>query len=64
MHGINNLKVINAEQARTIGRYKNTKEKLLKTVAAVWFNKMCRLNNQCLNICILKLMKTMHNGAM
>jgi hypothetical protein len=39
------VKFINAQQAKAVHLYKNTKEKLLKTIAAVWFNKMCRLNH-------------------
>jgi hypothetical protein len=45
MHRINNVKVIEAQQARIIHHYKNTKDKLLKTNVAIWFNKMCRLNH-------------------
>ena len=40
MHGMNNVKVINAQQARIIHQY--TKEKPLKTNAATWFNKIRR----------------------
>ena len=36
------MKVINAQPARIIHHYKDTKEKLLKTNAAVWFKKMFR----------------------
>jgi hypothetical protein len=39
---MNNMKVINTQQARIIHHYKNSKEKLLKTNAEIWFNKMCR----------------------
>jgi hypothetical protein len=42
MHGTTNLKFINAEQARDIHMYKNIKQKLHKTIAAIWFNKTCR----------------------
>jgi len=33
---------MNAPQAKTHIKYKNTKLKLLKTNAAIWFNKVCR----------------------
>ena len=45
MHGMNNMDVINAQQARIIHHYKNTKEKLLKANAAVCLNKVCRLQH-------------------
>ena len=41
----NNMKVINAQQARIIHHHKNTKQKLLKTKAAMWFNSMRRLKH-------------------
>ena len=40
MHGAT-IKIINAQQAR-LNIYKTTKLKLLKTNAAIWFNKICR----------------------
>jgi hypothetical protein len=33
---------MNAPQANTYYKYKNTKLKILKTNAAIWFNKVCR----------------------
>jgi len=42
MHGSMNIKFINAKQATEIHAYKNTKRKLYKTNAAIWFNKTCR----------------------
>jgi hypothetical protein len=36
-----------AQQAKTFNHFKNTKEKLLKTNAAIWFNKMCRTQQLC-----------------
>ena len=36
------MKMVNAQQAKLINNYKNTKLKLLKTNAAIWFNKMCK----------------------
>jgi len=38
MHGSTNIKFINARQATEIHAYKNTKRKLYKTNAAIWFN--------------------------
>ena len=40
MHAKNHVKVINAQHARMIHHYKNTKEKLLETNLAIWVNKM------------------------
>jgi len=34
--------IMNAPQAKSYYKYKNAKLKLLKTNAAIWFNKMCR----------------------
>jgi hypothetical protein len=42
MHGTTNLKFINAKQAGDTYVYKNIKQKLHKTIAAIWFNKTCR----------------------
>jgi len=42
MHGSINIKFINAKQATETHAYKNTKRKLYKTNAAIWFNKTCR----------------------
>jgi hypothetical protein len=42
MHG-ERVKIINARQAKVCNSYKNTKLKLLKTNAALWFNKMCKI---------------------
>jgi hypothetical protein len=42
MHGTANLKFINAKQAGDIYVYKNIKQKLHKTIAAIWFNTTCR----------------------
>ena len=37
-----NIKFIKAKQATEIHAYKNTKRKVYKTNAAIWFNKTCR----------------------
>ena len=47
MHGMSHVKIVIAKQAKTYHQYKNTKEKLLKTNAAIWFNKMCRTQQLC-----------------
>jgi hypothetical protein len=44
MHGSMNIKFVNAKQAIEIHAYKNTKTKLYKTNAAIWFNKTFRDN--------------------
>ena len=36
------IKIIEASQARIYNNYKNTRPKLLKTNAAIWFNKICK----------------------
>jgi len=42
MHGAA-IKIVHAEQAKLNNNYKNTKLKLLKTNASIWFNKMCKI---------------------
>jgi hypothetical protein len=42
MHVPENVKFVNVQQAKQIYQYKNTKEKLYKTNAAIWYNKTCR----------------------
>ena len=42
MHGMNNLKFVNAKQARNTYEYSNIKRRLHKTIAGIWFNKTCR----------------------
>jgi hypothetical protein len=44
MHGMDNFKITDAQEANIINNFKNVKEKLLKTKAAIWFNKTCRRN--------------------
>jgi hypothetical protein len=43
MHGEYNVKFINAQQAKSVYHYRNIKEKLLKTNASIWFNKICKI---------------------
>jgi hypothetical protein len=42
MHGQMKLKFANAQQAKYIHKFHALKKKLLKTTAAIWFNKTCR----------------------
>jgi hypothetical protein len=42
MQGRKNIKLHNAEQAKPIYQYKNTKTKLYKNNAAIWYNKICK----------------------
>jgi len=37
------MKLSNAQQAKIINNYQNTRLKLLKTKAAIWFNRMCKI---------------------
>jgi hypothetical protein len=41
MHGIYNIKFVNDQQAKLVYHYKNIKEKLHKTNATIWSNKVC-----------------------
>jgi HKD family nuclease len=40
MHAEYNVKFSNAQQAKSAYNYRNTKEKLHKTIAFIWFNKI------------------------
>jgi hypothetical protein len=42
MHGQTNIKLVSAKQAEEIYAHKNTKSRLYKTIAAIWYNKICR----------------------
>ena len=39
MHGTTNIKFIDAQQAKLAYQYKNTKRKLYKTNAAIWYKE-------------------------
>jgi len=54
----NHLKLINAQKAKIVHTYENKKEKLHRTNAAIWFNKVCRLNN--LTPSYIKITKNSH----
>ena len=43
MHETINIKYVEAKQARAIYHFKNTKRKLYRTKAAIWYNKTCKL---------------------
>jgi len=49
MHGAT-IKIVNAQQAK-LNDYKNTKLKLLKANAAIWFNEMCIIIFRNLEVC-------------
>jgi hypothetical protein len=42
MHGKYNVKFSVAQQAKSVYNYQRLKEKLHKTNASIWFNKICR----------------------
>jgi len=44
MHGMDNFKVIDAQQAKIIKIFTNAKQKILKTSAAIWICTICRIN--------------------
>jgi hypothetical protein len=42
MHGVkNNVKLVDLQQATIVNLYKNTKDKLLRTNAAIWYDEVC-----------------------
>ena len=42
MYSENNIKFVVARQTKDVYQYKNIKEKLHRTNAAIWCNKLCR----------------------
>jgi len=42
MYGQKNVKIVIAQQAKQIYQYKNIKQILYRTNAAVWYKKTCR----------------------
>jgi hypothetical protein len=42
MHGDYRIKYVDAKQAKLIRNYRNIKEKLQRTNASIWFNKVCK----------------------
>jgi hypothetical protein len=49
------IKIVRAQQAKLNNNYKNTKLKLLKTNAAIWFNKMCKIKQMKPNYITIKI---------
>jgi len=45
MHDPTNVKLVTAKQAKQTYQYRDIKEKLYKTIAAMWYNKTCRENS-------------------
>ena len=45
MHGQQNIKICHAKQAKQVQQYKNTKIKLYKSNAVIWYNKACKSLN-------------------
>jgi hypothetical protein len=45
MHDEYNVKIVKAQKARPIYEYRNIKEKLHKTNASIWFNKICKIGH-------------------
>ena len=43
MHGQQNIKICDAKQTKQVQQYKNTKIKLCKSNAAIWYNKTCKI---------------------
>lgn len=43
MDGIDNFKITDARQAKVISNFKDIKQKLRKTNAAIWFSKVSRI---------------------
>jgi len=53
MRSQQNIKICDAKQAKQVYQYKNTKIKLYKNNAAIWYNKTCRIKQlipTCVNI--------------
>jgi len=40
---MNNIKFTNAQQTKVVYNYKNTKAKLYKMSAAIWFKNICKI---------------------
>ena len=59
MHGTTNIKFIDAQQAKLAYQYKNTKRKLYKTNAAIWYNKnYLQLHNNRTTLLLTNLITT------
>ena len=54
MHGQQNIKICDEKQTNQVPQYKNTKIKLCKCKAAIWYNKTYRIKHLAeppLNLC-------------
>ena len=49
------IKIVSAQQTELSNNYKNTRLKLLKMNAAIWFNKMCKVKQLKLNYITVKI---------
>jgi len=49
------VKIIDAQQAKLRNNYKNTKLKLLKTNAAIWFNKICKIKHEEVHLLLIRI---------
>ena len=54
MHGAT-IKIVSAQQAKLSDNYKKTRPKLLKTNAAICFNKMCKVKQLKQNYITVKI---------
>jgi len=45
LFGVNNIRYTDAEQAKATYNLKNTEEKLCRTNAAIWYNKMFKIKD-------------------
>jgi hypothetical protein len=64
MHGDYRIKYVDAKQEKLIRNYRNIKEKLKKTNASIWFNKVCKaeqLQPQYINVKISGTNKRSHD---
>jgi hypothetical protein len=55
MHSHTKVKFVNAKQAKGTYQYRNTKEKLYKTNAAIWYNKICAVYKLVWHISLLSV---------
>ena len=44
MRGLMNVKFVSAKHAQETYQYRNTKEKLYKANAAIWYDKICKFH--------------------
>jgi hypothetical protein len=54
MHGMDNFRINDAQQAKIIKILKKAKQKLLKT-NAIWFNQICRINKLTRRYILIKM---------